>query len=131
MPFDLIVSEVTEAALVEKLSTEGVIKAGESGWFASEGFVVSPIGQERGRFSVLVGIDDRKLSSAEVVRVELALTPLKVAGPPTRVWAGPKELAKPYWELTESEKQSLFPEKVPEKLEILEPIETISKERSQ
>ena len=130
MPFDLIVSEVTESALVEKLSTEGVIKAGESGWFASEGFVVSPIGPDKGKFSVLVGIDDRKLPATEVTRIELALAPLKVAGPPTRVWAGPKELTKPYWELTESEKQSLFSDKV-ERVDVLQPVEELTKEQLQ
>lgn len=111
MPFDLIVSEATESAIAARLTAEGVIRAGETGWTASEGFVVSPIGQDRGRFAVLVGIDDRKLPAAEVTRVETALAPLVVSGQPTRVWAGPKSLLKPYWELAEQEKAALFPAK--------------------
>lgn len=115
MPFDLIISETSESALAQRLAEQGVIQAGEGGFSAKEGFVVSFIGDHAGKKACLVGVDENKLPAAEVRRIETALRPLEVKTPsPLRVWAGPKGAKKPYWEMNEEEKAALFPNLSPE-----------------
>jgi hypothetical protein len=120
MPKDFIISEVDDKTLASFLTEQGIIRGGETGFVATEGFVVSYIGKAKNPdvdpvldkdgndtrpylpgVAILVGVQDTAPRKAQV---EAVLETKKIVTTrPIRIWAGNGE--KPYWELTAEEKK--------------------------